>query len=638
MIQTLNTTHMPPAHISRPKNRHREASPSSATSSGAPETPEGAYSHSHDRSLGHEFSVLKMGGSRPSVKGSDPFNPAAFVSIGTDANRSIGSLPPWLEGTISTLEICNPLRLLLPDDVATGEERSLTTSPAASIFLEKPLANLTTTSAIEARASVNMKLADWSSHFRDHYGDTVSLELPFSTPGPASTTSLLPSPALAHSPAHPPTLVPIVSHRPLQVDAPVSSMFAPFAKPGPCSSTEHIIRPLVAKPLHLRRRVTSSPVQENASAILRLSQSPSHVPPFSTPGPVRQRVENAILTATNVRFVESPARKNPAFHIWPSLHDQPQQGSIPDLLYSSPVPTERPTKLSPASPRSSSVDGSPFSARQDHDAHDQFASPRRNFDYKALDLQWERFDRGDVVADPTSDSSCALLGSEEKFWSQPPRRLPALASPFQGQDDPALNSSPASLRLTGISTPSLTSPRSPWSQCDRGRPQDGNPFAWIVPPHHAGPPSTPQPKNSSSRMTSKSQAPHRPSPLGSASETEPAKTGGGLQWPGRTPRVAALDTSEMQGHSPRAAEQHVAFAPCAGIYISPLRSALDVGDGVEDVNGTSEGELKPGQRPRQADGIQVGITKGKLLTLEGPAEVSTLTDLSFLIDTSRTLR
>ncbi|KAI1794182.1 hypothetical protein LXA43DRAFT_1059401 [Ganoderma leucocontextum] len=607
-----------------------------------------------------------MGGSRSSVTGSDPFDPAAFRGMGRAADEV---LPPWLKGAISTLETRNPLRLLLPDDVTEHEDSghsdirntfdiviaseqevvpfAFTKHTALSSEFTTRLGNIraspTTTdfTTNDRPSATNKNLASWGSEVQKQRDHITPLELSFSTPGPASTTSLLASPVLPRPPAYAPRVVPTVSQSGL--DEPVSSEFVPFTKPGPCSSTAHTARvPVATGLLHLRQHVASSPVQDATSPVLRRLESPLSILPFSTPGPIPP-VKGSITTATDICFVRSPAPSNLTLYTLPSPHEQPQQTSTPDLLYSSPASPKPPTKPNLVSPRSSSVedflfilqDGTPAVARPHSPLvpRDQFEPASGNIDYNVLDFKWERFDRGDMVADSALASSPRPPhpGSEETFWSQPARRLPALATPIQRQDDLGLVSSPASLRLTGISTPlpASLSPSRDHSDANKGAPgrqQDSNPFAWIIPPRHAGPPSTPQSKKSSNRRTPRTRAARRTADRerlpGLASEARPAKAGGGPQCQGRRqPGVVDVDASETQGPELHPPERRVPFAPCAGIYISPLQSDSDDRAGEGDMDGTCEEELESGRRrSRLTTESKAGSSGNKLSASSGRME------------------
>ncbi|KAM5531258.1 hypothetical protein V8D89_015059 [Ganoderma adspersum] len=651
MIHTVNIMHPSPAHTSRSKDRQRVASSSSTTTNDTPETLTDAYSHHRSSSLGQEFSVIKMSGTRPSVKGSDPFDPAAFRGSGGGADRATEDLPPWLRGTISTLDTRDPLRLLLLDDVAGHEESchsaiqstfditiasekeevpfAFTSPPASSPGLAARLVNtraLPTTTGFAKNdwLFTTNKYSGFDSEIQERRNDTTPLQIPFSTPGPAS---LLASPMLPRPSAFTTPLVPTISQRGL--DEPLSSRFVPFTNPGPCSPTGDTPCMSVATGLlHPHQHVTSSPIQDAPSPVLSLLESPLQIFPFSTAGP-NLPVKGTLSIAPDTRFTRSPGPENSRLYTLPSSspHDQTQQESTPDLYSSSP--STRPlNKPSPPSPRSSPAEHFLFFSQDDAldvarlpspvAPDDQFEPISNNIDYDSLNFKWERFDRGNIVADSTSASSPPHPGSEETFWKQPAQRLPALAPSAGRRDAPRLDSSPASLRLSGVSTPLLTSPRTPREHFDasKGVPthrQDINlnPFAWILPPRHAGPPSTPQSKKSSSRRTPRTQALHDaaiqdrfPEPASEPGSQRRHRTG-----------VSDVGGSEVQGHEVRPPERRVPFAPCASIYISPLQRDSENRD--EESSGSGQGRL------HTTDGItarSTGDGRSKYATAEGCIE------------------
>ncbi|EJF65266.1 hypothetical protein DICSQDRAFT_166313 [Dichomitus squalens LYAD-421 SS1] len=219
-------------------------------------------------------------------------------------------------------------------------------------------------------------------------------------------------------------------------------------------------------------------------------------------------------------------------------------------------------------------------------ANDHREVARPHVDIDALDFKWERFDRGDIVADASSASSPRHVhpGSEEAFWSQPAGHIPTpVASPTRLRV-PRTDSSPASLRLTGISTPVAASPHKQAVLKHLGdREKDGGLFAWIVPPRDAPPPSTPK----ASETCSHPPATGRPRRHNADQDFPPApasrpELGAATARcsPGRKHQRGVADRYDPESTETRSSPPgRLPFAPGSGIYISPLRD--NPGDGDE---------------------------------------------------------
>ncbi|RDX55169.1 hypothetical protein OH76DRAFT_1478618 [Lentinus brumalis] len=207
-------------------------------------------------------------------------------------------------------------------------------------------------------------------------------------------------------------------------------------------------------------------------------------------------------------------------------------------------------------------------------------------DYEALDFKWEKFDRGDIVLDaPSSPLPPADSYSEEVFWSQP--RAPEPHTPIRTDSfdppDAALESSPASLRLSGISTPDMQSP-----QIQR------HADAHIHTPsrrYHATHDSryTQTDRRLRSVATPRMTAPSTQAEL---SEQDPWAEDVRQHLMGVQPQDGQRSRSYDDGVDEEEAEPRsdtppaASFAPAPGIYISPLRGPADVdGEGEGGVEG-----------------------------------------------------
>ncbi|TBU55829.1 hypothetical protein BD310DRAFT_932856 [Dichomitus squalens] len=647
MIHTVNAMHPTPIRTSRSERRSRVASSSSTATYDTPRTPTDAYSHRSGSSLGQEFSVIKMGKPRSSANGHDPFDPEAFSGMQSDGGRPV---PAWLRGTISTLETRNPLRLLLPDDTDAHEQSSHLSSEAFSDIIpmdEAPFAFTSPThppthyivpTNVTARSSPNTILIPTpvstaleagmqervvKGHGTD-FGDSIhhigSAAVPFSTPGPASKLSLPASPIRARShidmmPYSSPD--PVRSHTVLK--AGVASPFKPFSRPGPIASTDSKARgvvttfhlPSIDESLYAQHLVYSYD-QDTTTPMPQPLLPPAYILPFSTPGPAASSLDRLCTATRSEGLRYTPTDPGPDL----SLPDRsPRREPTPDQFYSRTASTKSRTKQSSLSPWSSSssverflltlhskddtpviaqLSEFPFIADNVHEV------ARTHIDIDALDFKWERFDRGDIVADVTSASSPRSVhpGSEEAFWSQPAGHIPTpVASPTR-LPVPRTDSSPASLRLTGISTPVAASPHKQAVLKHLGdQEKDGGLFAWIVPPRDAPPPSTPKASKTSSHHPATGRPPRHNAdqdfPPAPASRPGPGVATAGGSPGGKHQRgVADRDETESTetGLSP---PRRLPFAPGPGIYISPLRDNPDDGD---ETGGEDSGATRPSDR------------------------------------------
>ncbi|KAI0630178.1 hypothetical protein C8Q77DRAFT_246723 [Trametes polyzona] len=203
MIRTVNIVHGSPS-TERRSRRGRTLSSSSATGYDIPWTPVDGL-HPTDV-LGRGISVLKMRMSGPSVTGTDMFAPGAFQEPADAGQNPANPLPPWLRGTLSSLDSKHPLRHLAPGEPTTRGDSSPSVLDSSSDTLFTPVEESPFAFSVSVRdaPSHDAKLyADVSRDLMQAYDDRPELELPaalssateppvlpFSTPGPASTISI----------------------------------------------------------------------------------------------------------------------------------------------------------------------------------------------------------------------------------------------------------------------------------------------------------------------------------------------------------------------------------------------------------------------------------------------------------------
>ncbi len=610
MIQTVNTLHATPNSATRSR-RQRATSSSSATTYDAPRTPVDAYNAFDGGALGEDFSVLKMDGAGAPVRDhDDPFDRSAFCDWDEDSPRTTDatrSLPPWLRGTITTLGSKHPLRLLLPTSDSDGQipdgssdsasHLAVETSPfafgppaepelpVAPERLPRDCAPLESTLGYVHGPVIQEVPLVWLASPEDQSPSprlSPPTELPFSTAGPASYLSSFVDSASAPAPRVNHALNTVAMY----ADSYTAPMLVPFSTPGLAFLTDGVARPVVHEP-------NLAPVSATSVLRSRLDrQSPPPalspwlaVQPFSTPGPknmstaptfvgFRQSFSNpmTLQSCTQDRF---PGPSHPSIHAqWitspsrntstaPSCTSPSLECFMPDLAecrkpdLGTPLETDEP--------------GTPHS---------------QQVDYEALDFKWEKFDRGDIVLDaPSSPLPPADSYSEEVFWSQP--RAPEPHTPIRTDSfdppDAALESSPASLRLSGISTPDMQSP-----QIQR------HADAHIHTPsrrYHATHDSryTQTDRRLRSVATPRMTAPSTQAEL---SDQDPWAEDVRQHLMGVQPQDGQRSRSYDDGVDEEEAEPRsdtppaASFAPAPGIYISPLRGPADVdGEGEGGVEG-----------------------------------------------------
>ena len=604
MIQTVNVLHTTPTTIVRPP-RQRAVSSSSAAAYDSPSTPADAYSAYHGGALGEDFSVLKMDRPRSSVRGHDPFHRSTFGD--PDENHSFvdaaGQVPSWLQTTITTLDSKHPLRLLLPqttdssssildESSETADQQTADSSPFAFVHPSKPeLSNVSkrspreiapvplqppweyvdqplVTNQVTRVALVSPQNRPLSS------GPFARHGLPFSSAGPAATFPLVVDIAPAFAPPLTPALGTLLQYR----DSSAGVMPVPFSTPGPTC--------LNGGP---RASLVYSADYDSASPAWLLPPRPDELPPllspqhnrkpFSTPGPMA-----GIATSVDEDFHQSTEDIAPLLSSAQGLCPSPSHATAHmPWLQGSPLPTS-PVASPPPEAAKCSVP-SPAKLRQSYldapvirfDAED--ATRELPLNYEALGFKWEKFDRGDIVLNASSSSPPPADNgdSEEAFWSQPLRvqspHTPNRAGLFEHTRPPEadLQSSPASLRLSGVSTPDLQIPSardhvvqlrtpSPHAHEPQASQQseDGDDFTWIVTPRDLPAPST-----------------NRPIAKPACEDRDPWADDAG-RWERSSGEHGDHCVDELDEEEPStSAPPGVPFAPAPGIYISPLRGTDD---------------------------------------------------------------
>ncbi|KAI0694008.1 hypothetical protein C8T65DRAFT_58812 [Cerioporus squamosus] len=442
MIQTVNVLHATPASTTRSR-RQRAASSSSATTYETPRTPANAYSSFNGGALGEDFSVLEMDYPMSSAKARDPFDPSVFCDLDEDAQTidATRHLPPWLHGTITTLGSKHPLRLLLPTsdssrpipDGSSDSAGQLAAEnspfafvppaepelPAASEPFLRDFAPVEPTSDYTDEQYVNHKIPPVCLASPEEQTPSPRLsarsELPFSTAGPASTSSAFTDITSAHTAPINPDLTAISTY----LASYTVPMPIPFSTPGPgltgddASLAVPDARPAPVSPAFVLPSGLSQP-----SLALASLQSGW---PFSTPGPLMLSTVSAhadfrhssanpasLLSSTE----DSPGSSHQIRHA-PWVLGPPGSTSIP------PSPASRSVgRFMPGIAKSYGFNCAPglhgFEIEVDGTPHKQLV------DYEALGFKWEKFDRGDIVLNaPSSPPLPTDSDSEEVFWSQP---------------------------------------------------------------------------------------------------------------------------------------------------------------------------------------------------------------------------
>ncbi|KAI0743603.1 hypothetical protein C8Q80DRAFT_1272276 [Daedaleopsis nitida] len=587
------------SHSLRPRGPRAESSSSGVTYD-IPTTPVDLLGGSDNGNLGEHFSVLKMKNPR-SVHGIDPFDRSAF-GAGEDyqLDELMKPLPTWLEGTISALGAKHPLRLLLPAGEHPCEEPDpsiLRTEPDAVTMLvpeESPFAFATSTespcvtklhnafvslaSGLDDVRPTLPPTASYQAHASSlDYDDMVPSMVPFSTPGPTFTQSTPHGSTVLDNPS----LYP--DHR-LSESMPLWQLGPSYL---PCDDSTVGVDTE-------RNLQTSSPTLFADESCSDTTRHPLSVRlPFSTPGP------SAGLPSLKPSTYPSIPQCD-----FPPIVPTPRSGASPFLPAVSPWrydPLRSPLCLAGRglASRSNSFGstGRPLYSPGDvHMLSGSIISASEetcnivNIDYEALGFRWNRFDRGDIILDAGSSSPIpGESDSEELFWQQQETTPMEHALPRES----ALNSSPASLRLTGISTPPILSPRERSSmsgQVSPSRPYrnpssrqsvDNGPFAWVVASSVERVPSTPcsdvplhyppfddrsyrpnasvQKRPAFATVVREPTTPrHVPTPPSQPSDLQDSET--------TVPELVSTGTGKH-------------FAPAPGIYISPLQNqSTSLGD------------------------------------------------------------
>ncbi|KAI0821626.1 hypothetical protein BC628DRAFT_803595 [Trametes gibbosa] len=624
MIQTVNMMHGPPHHRgSDRRTRNRAMSSSSATSHELAKTP--VQDNRKGGWLGPSFSALKMRTSGPSASDADMFGADAFSTPGSSRQSAIERLPPWLEGTISSLDLKHPLRVLAPDVPAACRDSSPSALDFSSDSLltpaeDSPFAFTAPTKPIHRES----RDADLKYHYgeldflhslpepsvlqynvpRDTCGDillsTTSPRIrdpersnvgpsmrPFSTPGPASTLDIKSS----HAP--PPLLrsnngdwhvIPVEADLGTDLDVfRPPPAFLPFSTPGPLSDLA---------PAHSLTYIARSSTPSDSSSthppprVIPLSSLPS--PPRSTAPrwgtrtpPLFSHILGGVLS---VPPSASRWRISSGEMKMPSVGYQPYATPGPIYASRSCLETHGPT-ISSSSPVHSGLYRDEPQDEQLPQIHlsarrIEHIQPEEGSVHDALDFKWERYDRGQVSVGSSSSPIHHAPESEETFWSQPvqPVYNTTNASGIYTSNRPA----PPTSRQGGSSHSVLLSPI-----CSPGYRAEQHQSS--APPLLDNPlPKTP---------LSQSYAPPErvPSPL-------PDNEDGMFAWivpprdlpPPSTPRRRVVDSllrsmpNSSMSRPPKPSEAPQAdhayesrrisvgragssFAPATGVYVSPLR-------------------------------------------------------------------
>ncbi|KAJ7594139.1 hypothetical protein C8J56DRAFT_1121329 [Mycena floridula] len=266
MVQRMNVMH----HSPPKKSRKRSLGSSSVSSYDAPETPVDAYEGLHDGRLGESFGVLKM--RRPQALDDDDVDIVSVCSSKVSTTTT-SPLPQWLSNTFSTLEKSHPLRLLLPEDKSDGHSSAPIEEPTFAFWPDtEPLGPAQTTN-LQAPDDIEI-LTNLESPFL----------LPFSTPGPGSNLSMIPSSPGSVSPAFArPSSIPKTP--PLQANSMHLSSPDTFHLSSP--KPVHLPTPAQFVSIFSPEDIASYFHDEEAASDLLLSPKPTSNLPnvFSAPGP-----------------------------------------------------------------------------------------------------------------------------------------------------------------------------------------------------------------------------------------------------------------------------------------------------------------------------------------------------------------
>ncbi|KAH9847144.1 hypothetical protein C2E23DRAFT_849705 [Lenzites betulinus] len=647
MIQTVNIMHGSPHRRGSDRNtRNRAVSSSSAVSYDLPRTP--AHDIRDGGGLGPGFSTMKMRTSAPSVSGIDMFAPGAFCSPGSSRQPAIERLPPWLEGTISSLDSRHPLRLLAPEVPGTRRDSSPSAldlssdslltpaedSPFAFIPPAKPTrkASLPAASDMEhyRDASVSPHLFSGSSvlpykNYQESHGDTrlstqssgirdlksagVEPSLhPFSTPGPASTIIMRPNdtpPPLMRSISSDWNAIPMNATLGPGLDASL-----PFSTTGPLSD--------LAPPPTATRDTWNSALFRSPSTYLpsRVVQSPySPSPPRST-----APLWRTVASPPRSYMSDVPLQVLPTASRWISSGD-PQIPSAGFQPYATPGPAYAPQAstdlLSPNTPSPSPVHSKPYLGEFNSELlppfHQQvcavdFLQANEESTCDTLDFKWERFDRSH--ADPAGASSSPVRNapeSEETFWSQPARPVCTNTSaggmhtahfklPAPPPSHPGVSNSPALLspiRSPNENLGSSVRRRNAQQQeasiarlLDRSLPNTplSQPYE---PPDQVHSPSQDHEDGQFAWIVPPRDLPPPSTPRRRALTSPPRSIPNtSLSRPAKPSLAPSLKADAGPAASTRASPHHGGspFAPAPGVYVSPLRGEDKVEPAASDAN------------------------------------------------------
>ncbi|KAI0355641.1 hypothetical protein OH77DRAFT_1589649 [Trametes cingulata] len=558
MIQTVNVMHGAPSGPRADRRRGRERAPSSSSglSYDVPRTPldpRDVYGH-HEAGPVQNPSMQRTKTSTRLTHPPDMFAPDAFRDP-----DSAERLPPWLRGTISSLDPRHPIHLLVPADAAARSDSSpsglgpssdslCTPGPEDSPFAftapvpparkaEPPVTYLEahynglSGDALDYGMSRSAHLASQSSqvvHEDPHYlsispgagfasSMTTALR-PFSTPGPASTVgvSITRHPSarsldfMRDTQSHT-SAAQFCAASAFEQDGLVAG-FVPFSAPGPLRTSAHANAPSYT---HDASTVSPSPPRA-----LLLPSPPAYAdPPWNATHTSPLHPHATISTSLGSTRPPDDHRPTSGTPCSPVLEFRPYTTRGPAHARPSPSPLHsRSQPLSPpAHSRPPSAELYLSDLGVDHPAtRSPLLSPRP--DISALDFKWERFDPSKACAQLSSSPRPVVEGSEETFWSQPavipselrpPHPVHGASSPPVLQQD-AFHPSPvlspgASRELTDAHIP-CELPKTPVSHQPvsvRRTPEvvqeDHGPFAWIVQPRDQPPPSTPRRKVADTR-------------------------------------------------------------------------------------------------------------------------------------------
>lgn len=634
MIRTVNIIQASSSSssLSPLSRRQRAASSSSTTTHDTPTTPADVG----PRGLPERISVAIMKRSQDSIKDLDPFDPSVWSNHSGQhlSNDRSEFLPTWLQGAISTLDFRHPLRSLLPEetrdsvhddaespalgslsdfDAGTEDSPFAFSAPTkasapcvqtnTAYYSGFDRASLTQSYRLEAGAheysdidSRGLQLHPERSPplplLHPSIGDykPISSMLPFSTPGPVSdfdTYTLVPSRTTS-----------VLDHHPL--DDPPFQLKTDLCHASPLSREPGM-------PLSLQRNTTPSEltllaaasfmpvdeVQPHHSVLLATVDTSQPSLPFSTPGPTAAFRSSSFKTSS-----PTPARHQrlDAFGTR-SLSPIPATAKPEirlDLSSRQPHFVRVHSRLTSHSPRSSSVER--FLKHEDvHEpsTRDRLSSPPHNhteddlIDYETLGFTWKKFDRGDIILDASSSSPLRTgkSDSEDLFWGtpvvlEPDHATHTLLTPVI---HPSGQSSSASPRLTGVSTPIHSPLKQPSHSLDHGAPYTtaGRPFAYIRRPREEPSLSTSRDRTARRDATIHAQTPvirrlHPASNLSNPSDIEQHSN------PRSRHDIAKSDGRVSGEHAPEVRDPapvpRKPFAPAPGIYVSPLRDASDTSE------------------------------------------------------------